>query len=162
MKSPFTTLESSFPYNHRLKYYGITITLPANKYFNGIKYIDHTVEDQKKILRMVMGNDVLLYSFEYHPNRNGGLHLHGLIETYCECDEQFITQWYNDITRRSQCNILNKICYIEELLAENNVINWINYIYKEHCEHIDILTQLDMMHYDNYLSNRQTYSGWGE
>lgn len=145
--SPFNYYNREFDYRIATTYLSGTITLPANKYIKGKQYKDYQQIEQVLILRNLLKDlklDSIYESFEAHPNRNGGnMHMHFLFENKkgipCDVLVEFA---YHNLFTKTKSTIIHKICKFEKLEREYNVINWLNYMFKDYKEHWFLLPSI--------------------
>lgn len=143
--SPFNYYCRNFDFNHTVKYFGGTVTLPANKYIKGKQYKDYLDIEQIEILKNLLKDlklDSIHYSFEHHPNRKDkNMHMHFLFKSEMQ-DDLLIETIYHNLFTLTKSTIIHKICKFERLYQEYNVINWLNYMYEEYKDHWFLLTNI--------------------
>jgi len=156
-KSPFNSSNQNFKKDPCAEYYAVTITLPARKFFHGKMYSAHDPYSQKLILTDILFECFGLlatggyYSFEEHPNRNGGLHLHAIIwiHNIFEDEEYFREYDFLRKVKHYTCiRITKSICKIERMYHKKDMRNWINYIFKENATHWYLTNERD----NNYMA----------
>lgn len=143
-------------YDASESHYGLTLSVPENKKVcvNGKWRIFHQLSfgEQCKFYKTFLDLNKVVYkiSFERHDGTTIRYHAHCLV--YFGCDDYlgYLEQQYAKYINVKMISQLKGIFYYERLSNETSVMNWINYMFKEHPLHVHQITENEHIFNENF------------